>query len=221
MTFFTMRWQGPLMSLTGARIDGFAQPVPIPPRSMVAGMLGAALGLPMCDPALDTLWKTIRHGVVVHQAGVPVTDFQTADLTLMPDKMWWFDGKRYGVMMREGATASLLRRTQERTLLSDADMTVVVEVMDDSHWTAEQMLGALRRPRFPLYLGRSNCLPAARVAGQVLDAGSLVEAIQGVGDGTVYLPVEVDGDFTLGDVMVRIPERNRGESVFKVNQHVT
>jgi CRISPR system Cascade subunit CasD len=80
MAALVMRWRGPLMSLAGARIDGYAQQMPIPSLTMVAGLLGAALGYRRGDERLPILADSLRYGVVVHRPGTPLVDFQTADL---------------------------------------------------------------------------------------------------------------------------------------------
>jgi CRISPR-associated Cas5-like protein len=80
MAALVMRWRGPLMSLAGARIDGYAQQMPIPSLTMVAGLLGAALGYRRGDERLPALADSLRYGVVVHRPGTPLVDFQTADL---------------------------------------------------------------------------------------------------------------------------------------------
>ena len=44
MKLLGLRLCGPLMSLAGPRVDAFPQSLPIPSASMLAGLLGAALG---------------------------------------------------------------------------------------------------------------------------------------------------------------------------------
>jgi CRISPR system Cascade subunit CasD len=219
-TIIALHWRGPLISLTGERIDRYAPPVPIPSRSTVVGLLAAALGFRRGDPRIDELWRTTRHAVVVHRAGVPIVDFQTADLTqpYLPESMWWVDEEgRVGVMAREGSGPALGRRTQERALVADADMTVFVELLGGCPWTAQELLEAVDHPRFPLYLGRAACPPTGRVAGGVVDADTLPDAVRLTRPGTTYLPVEVVEE-AWSDVLVAVPERARGEGIYVVRQ---
>jgi len=44
---FTMRLAAPIASLSGARIDTGGDTLPVPTRSMIAGIIGAALGVAM------------------------------------------------------------------------------------------------------------------------------------------------------------------------------
>jgi CRISPR-associated Cas5-like protein len=64
---FTMRLAAPIASLSGPRIDTAGDHLPIPSRSMVTGIIGAALGLGYDQP--DTLQKvqdSMRLAVVVN-----------------------------------------------------------------------------------------------------------------------------------------------------------
>lgn len=207
MEFFSLRWCGPVMSLVGPRIDGYAQPVPVPYRSMVAGLLGAALGLTRDRAAeLQALQDHLRHAVVVHRPGTLVTDYQTANLGQphLTGPMWWRDGAGgLGVVQRGGAFAGETDE-QWRPLLMDADMTLVVELLPGAPHGAAALLAALERPAFPLYLGRASCPPSRPMAGQVIAAASLAEAAARVGEGALYLPLE-SAEPELGDLRVALP----------------
>jgi CRISPR system Cascade subunit CasD len=213
MDALVLRWRGPLMSLAGASIDAFAQQMPIPSLTMIAGMFGAALGYRRGDGRLGALADVIRYGVVVHQAGTPLVDYQTADLeaigvrTVAVDEhgaIWAFE--REGSVVKE-------RAQQWRPLLADADMSVIVEV--EGEWEAHRLLTALRDPVFPLCLGRQSCPPAGQVGERVIAAASLDAAlgiVQAERGGTVYRPVSglVDG------LVVSVPSRGRGATLFAV-----
>ena len=214
MDTLVMRWRGPLMSLAGARIDGYAQQMPIPSLTMVAGMLGAALGYGRGDARLGALADALRYGVVVHKAGTPLVDFQTADLAMIGMRRAVVD--QHGAIHlaeREGGGPAKDRQMQYRPLLADADMSVVATV--DAPWTARQLLDALRAPVFPLCLGRQSCPPSGQVGERVLQVTSLdaaVEAVHAERGGTVYRRVMglVDG------LVVSVPSRGRGAMLFAV-----
>jgi len=214
MDALVIRWRGPLMSLGGSRIDGYAQQMPIPSLTMVAGMLGAALGYRRGDERLGALAEALRYGVVVHRPGTPLVDFQTADLAAIGMKCAVVD--RHGalqVIKREGSGAAKERQMQYRPLLADADMSVVAAV--DPPWTAPQLIEALRAPVFPLCLGRQSCPPGGQVGERVLEVSSLGDALDLVKSergGTLYRPVAglVDG------LVVSVPSRGRGAMLFAV-----
>ncbi|UVS78393.1 type I-E CRISPR-associated protein Cas5/CasD [Actinokineospora sp. UTMC 2448] len=110
-----------------------------PSRSGVIGMLAAAKGLRRTDPLEDLL--QLRIGVRTEQPGRIERDFQTA-------------------RSRDGSVSMPL---SYRFYLADAVFAVAIEGPE------QLLLGlreALRRPVFPVYLGRRSCPPAG-----VLDHG--------------------------------------------------
>ena len=81
MSFLNVRLTAPLMALQGPRIDGEPQSLPIPTRSLLTGLFGAALGYGRGDHLkLQALQDGMRVGVVVHRSGVEISDYQIADL---------------------------------------------------------------------------------------------------------------------------------------------
>ena len=148
MELLVMRLRGPLLSQAGPRIDGHPASLPIPAVSMVAGLLGAALGFRRQDVRLAQLAEGLRYGVIVHQPGVPGLDFQTADLAAIGNEAVVVDEQgRIRLMAREGSAAAKGTQIQKRPFLADADLTLVVEL--PSPWSASYMLTALREPVFP------------------------------------------------------------------------
>ncbi len=212
MDFLVLRLRGPLMSLAGPRIDGHPASLPIPAASMVAGLLGAALGYRRNDVRLAELTKGVRYGVVVHQPGIPGMDFQTADLQAIGDKTAVVDEQdQIRIIAREGSEEAKGRQIQKRPFLADADMTVVVEL--PAGWTASEVLDALQTPVFPLYLGRMSYLPSTDVGERIIDIDSLQSAIAVITEerpGLRYLPVSG----LTGGLVVPIPSRGHGSQLF-------
>jgi CRISPR system Cascade subunit CasD len=123
-----------------------------PTKSGVIGMLAAAKGLRRTDDLTELL--ELRFGVRVDQPGRLVRDLQTARS---------LDGKRvmplsYRYYLSDGVFVAAV--TGERGLL---------EGLDES----------LRRPHFPLYLGRRSCPPAGPVSLGVQD-GTLMDVLRTV-----------------------------------------
>jgi CRISPR system Cascade subunit CasD len=214
MQFVLMRWRGPLMSLAGARIDNYAQQMPIPSVTMVAGMLGAALGYRRGDDRLEQLADGLSYGVVVHRPGTPLIDYQTADLAKLGTKAVAVDPDgRIRIVKREGSAEAVQGTAQQwRPLLADADMSVVAAVHG---YASSASLESLREPVFPLCLGRVSCPPTGRVGERVIEAESLDAALNLVREsnsGTVYRPAV---GLTEG-LVVSIPARGRGAALFSV-----
>jgi CRISPR system Cascade subunit CasD len=204
---FTMRLAAPIASLAGPRIDTVGDSIPIPTRSMITGIIGAALGVSYDQPnLLQELQDTMRLAVVVHRAGTVIRDYHTVRMALphMTGPMWWNDGHRLGVMERAGGDQDRTI-TGERPLTCDYDATVVVELLGGAPFSVEQILKALRNPIFPLSVGQRSCIPSMPIAGAPLKVTTLVEGVSTVGTGTVYLPAECVPSARLDDLYVTIP----------------
>ncbi|GAA1793324.1 type I-E CRISPR-associated protein Cas5/CasD [Nostocoides veronense] len=154
-----------------------------PTKSGVLGMIAAAQGRRRTDPIEDLL--QLRFGVRTDQPGGLLRDFQTA------------------IRLTDGAVMPL----SERFYLSDAVFLAGIE--GDSELLAG-IVEALRRPTFPLYLGRRSCPPHWRLIAWrdeekriALHEGDLLETLiehpwlaskqhmRGLGR-TVSLPVAID-----------------------------
>jgi CRISPR system Cascade subunit CasD len=120
----------------------------------------------------------MRVGVVVHRSGVEISDYQIADLGKphMRGPMW---SSGTSVAEREGSQIEGLR-PQHRSYRADADMTAVMEIGAESPVSVEQLITALDQPVRPLFIGRSSCPPATKIAGRVFDASSLEAAVSEV-----------------------------------------
>ena len=121
-----------------------------PSKSGVIGMLAAARGLRRTDPLEDLL--SLRFGVRVEQPGRLERDFQTA-------------------RTRDGSESMPL---SYRFYLADAGFLAALEG-DDELLTG--LKDALRRPVYPVYLGRRSCPPAAPVV-LGLREGTVEEALR-------------------------------------------
>lgn len=115
-----------------------------PTRSGILGMLAAAQGRRRTDPIEDLL--TLRFGVRTDQPGRVLRDFQTA-------------------RSLDGSTSMPL---SERYYITDGVFLAGVEGDDG---LIDGLSGAVRSPKFPLYLGRRSCVPARPVFAGVVGGG--------------------------------------------------
>jgi CRISPR system Cascade subunit CasD len=203
MAIFTITLAAPLMALQGPRIDNRPQAVPIPTRAMITGMIGAALGIGRDEPwTLQAIQDGMRIAVVVHQRGTDMIDYQTADLAkpYLRGPMWTGG---LGVLHREGGDVEGTRQ-QRRPYRCDARMTVLVHLAAGAPFGAEAILAALRRPAYPIGIGRQSCPPAEPLAGALLDAMTLEDAIAQVPPGEAFLPAEAT-TIGWGDLLLSVP----------------
>lgn len=145
MTVLLLRLSAPLQSWGTSSRFSRRSTDRTPSKSGVIGMLAAAQGRRRTDPLQELLGLTV--GVRTEQPGTIERDFQTAAE----------EGERTPISL------------SYRFYLADAVFLVAVE---SDRALLEGLQEALRRPVFPLFLGRRSCPPAGR-----LD--------QGLRDGTV------------------------------------
>jgi CRISPR-associated Cas5-like protein len=157
MRFFTMHLSGSVASFAGVQYDAAPAVLPVPTRSMITGMLGGAMGWSYRDHALlQELQDELDLGFVVHEPGTVIWDFQTTDMMKphMVGAMWTLDANAsLGVFQRGGGGKE--RDTASRPLTCGIDITAIVGVERDP----EPLLAALRRPVFPVTLGRRGMFP--------------------------------------------------------------
>lgn len=120
-----------------------------PSKSGVVGLLAAAQGRRRTASLEDLL--DLRVGVRVDQPGQLERDFQTAST-------------------RDGST---LMPVSYRFYLADAVFTVAIE---GNRELLETLQYALRRPAFPLFLGRRSCPPAGKLV-QGLRESDITESL--------------------------------------------
>lgn len=121
-----------------------------PTKSGIVGLLAAAQGRRRTEPLEDL--AALRFGVRIDQPGRLVRDFQTEQ--------------------RSNGTSLPL---SYRFYLADA---VFLAAVQGDAALLEGLAEALRRPAFPLYLGRRSCPPAGPVFPQLFD-GDLVQVLRG------------------------------------------
>lgn len=115
-----------------------------PSKSGVIGLVAAAQGLRRTEPLTELVG--LRFGVRADQPGRVLRDFQTA-------------------RSDDGRSASI----SQRYYLSDALFLAALE--SDDRALLENIQGHLRRPVFPLYLGRRSCPPNGPVPSEILEGG--------------------------------------------------
>jgi len=163
MPTLLLRLEGPLQSWgTTSRFDERDTQLE-PSKSGVIGLLCAALGRDRAEPVDDL--AALRMGVRVDREGVPMRDYQTAT----------------GVLRAADAKPEL-----DRTVVSPrfylADACFLVGLEGSERGLLQSLHEALRRPVWPLSLGRKSCAPGLPVwlpDGLVDDA--LEAALRGYG----------------------------------------
>lgn len=149
MNTLLLRLAGPLQSWGSSSRFVYRGTEIAPTKSGVIGMLAAARGIRRTDPLTELLG--LSFAVRIDQPGSIVRDFQTA-------------------RRLDGSSLPL----SYRNYLSDAVFVAAVGGDEDLLTGLHE---ALRRPQFPLYLGRRSCPPVLPVSLGV-HPGSPVEVLR-------------------------------------------
>lgn len=146
-----LRLEGPMQSWGERARWDIRDSLREPTKSGVVGLLGCAMGIGRSDVSrLRDLDRTLRMGVRVEQEGTSLDDYHT-------------------VTGRLPTAASKARRddvtvVSRRRYLEDAAFLVMLAHRSDPTGEAlAEYAGALRAPRWPLYLGRRSCVPTRPV----------------------------------------------------------
>jgi CRISPR system Cascade subunit CasD len=171
MSVLLLRLAGPLQSWGGASRHMTRYTLDMPTKSGVIGLLAAALGRRRGDDLSDL--AALRFGVRVDQPGRLLTDYHTVSAASHAPA----DPGHQRMPTASGGSLEPAKSTKVTTryYLADAVFIAGLEAPQD---TAQLLADALRRPRYPLYLGRRSCPPARPVLLGIQTGTSLETALQ-------------------------------------------
>lgn len=171
--YLLFRLYGPLASwgeiaVGEARYSGYH-----PSRSMLLGLLGAALGIDRQDePGQQALSEAFQFGVRQEARGMPLRDFHTIQVGV-PGRKEVFRSRRQEL---SGRTETML---SSRTYLCDALHVVAVQpASDQESISLDDLKAALEKPHYPLCLGRRSCPVALPLMPRVVEADSMFAAFE-------------------------------------------
>jgi CRISPR system Cascade subunit CasD len=196
------------MSFGDQAIDEIRPTRRLPGRSMLAGLLGNALGLDHRDvDALQRLQDRLRFAAREDRGGTLLRDYQTVQLH-KKDLLWTTRG-RPSVRKGGGTTwdAHGWNTTPgERFYRADAAVSVALALDPaDEPPDLDALAAALRRPERPLFLGRKGCPPARPILDALVEVPSLVEAL---GTAESEGPVETEpDDAPSAERVIDVPDR--------------
>jgi len=198
--YLVLRLEAHLMSFGGIAVDNRGVEMPFPPPSLVAGLLGNALGYDRSEAAkLQSLQNRLRYALRIDREGAPISDFQTADISGQ-DRAWTTSGvpeTRAG-----GSDTYKGKHLRYRDLHADRAVTLVLTLAPaDEPPTLEHLAQALNTPARPLFIGRKHCLPSSPLclgiihadsAWQALHATPLAEAARQQANLRIFLPADIN-----------------------------
>jgi CRISPR system Cascade subunit CasD len=171
--------EAPLMSFGGVSVDATNPTDAFPSRSMLAGLLGNALG--WTHEQVDELQELQDDLVIASRADRPGTwleDYQTVGVGQehLVDTGWTW----WGVPQRRRGGSSKGTHIRRRAYLADARVLVALGRRAYVGPSQLDLAEALRRPRRPLYLGRKACVPSRELLLDIVEADSPREALLGI-----------------------------------------
>lgn len=174
------------MSFGGVAVDNLGVIDDLPSASLMTGMLGNALGYRRTDVTrLQSLQDRLDFAVRLDRSGQRLTDYQTADIN-KGDSGWTTRGVPEG---RGGGQGTYEGQHQRyRDYHADAAVTVAL-TLDPTVDPSEigSLAEALDQPARPLFIGRKPCLPSERLVIGIVQATTLIEALQ-------KTPLSIDAD---------------------------
>lgn len=214
MDCLLLRLDAPLMSFGGVMVDQHGPTERYPGVSLLAGLLGNALGYRHADAeALLALQARIEYAARWDIPPQPFRDYHTVDLgqPKMREPGWTTRGEPEH--RKGGPDARFGTHQRYRHYWANGVMTVALGLTATGEPGVERVAAALHSPARPLFLGRKTCLPAASIflakvrAPDVLAA--LTAAPRAIRPGQpardtmeACWPVHLQSDFVGGEVAV-------------------
>ena len=199
--FLILAFDAPLVSFGGETIDQIGVVRDHPARSMLAGLVGNALGYDRSEAdRLDALQARLVHASALVRPGRRMVDYQTAHLG--KDYGWTTRGGREG---RGGSIPSDgLTHQRYRSVDADARVLVALGLSNGTGPSLDAVGDALIRPERPLFIGRKPNLPSRQLlAGRrstETAIHALVHALNDVPRGAApeVGPIDLQWDATSG-----------------------
>lgn len=177
MQILLLRLAGPLMSFGTTRVDQMGSIQEFPGLSLLAGLLGNALGYSHAESdKLESLQACIRYAVRRDRGGARITDYQTVDLgqSFLVDTGW----TTLGVMAERKGASGETTHIRFRDYWADAVFTVALTLRPGkASLSLDDLAHALAEPERPIFIGRKPCLPTEPILIGKVDASSLLDAL--------------------------------------------
>nr|WP_298379538.1 type I-E CRISPR-associated protein Cas5/CasD [uncultured Halomonas sp.] len=172
--YLVFRLYAPLASWGEAAVGETRPTATHPGRAAIIGLLGAALGIKRDDDdGQRALNASVRIAVKQRSPGSLMRDYHTAQVPATQPK----------VQHRTRRDELSAPRKVINTVLSSRDYrcdglwTITVWLTEESSHSLASLEQALKRPHFPLYLGRKACPLAAPLQPRCLSAERLQQAL--------------------------------------------
>ncbi len=174
-SFIVFRLYGPLAAWGDIAVGEQRPTTPHPSKSAVLGLVAAALGI-RCDddPRHAALADGYGFAVRVDAVGTPLRDYHTSQRASSTARLHHLQTRRDELADRQNL-ATVLSTRDYRT---DALYSVCLHCRRAPQAPTQQdIVAALHRPTFTLYLGRRSCPLALPLTPRVIEAEDLPGAL--------------------------------------------
>ena len=174
MNYLVFRLYGPLASWGEIAVGESRHTAVYPSKSALLGLLGAALGIDRHDDKTQqSLTNGYYYAVKLLNSGHLLKDYHT---TQVPDSVGKFQyrTRKDELIQGKDRLGTILSTREYRT---DSQVVVAVAATSEARWSFKELLQALKKPKFHLYLGRKSCPLAAPIDAQEIEADNFRMAL--------------------------------------------
>jgi CRISPR system Cascade subunit CasD len=169
--YLIFRLYGPLASWGDIAVGEYRPSFAHPSKSAIIGLLAAALGIRRHDEdKLQRLSESCSFAVRVDEMGFLLRDYHTAQVPSAKKGVTHYTRKS------ELAMEDLNTILSSRDYRCDAVYTVAINLSDSAPHTVQELITALQKPVFALYLGRKSCPLSLPLQPQIINRATLREA---------------------------------------------
>lgn len=229
--YLVLDFEASMSSFGGDAVDSRGVVRDFPARSMLAGMIGNALGLERGDAeALDMLQSRLTYAAALVRTGQRRREYQTARLfesetgwttggfpegrTKSPSFAW---DARYEIE-RDDRLKSLTHQ-RYRDYDMDARTFVVMTLLGvEKQPTLEDVAQALRFPTRPLFIGRKACIPSGPLLQGTIEASNTIAALVTTMNDAGYSSARVqwDDNENMDQAAVAVQPAQEQSSAYKI-----
>ncbi len=134
----------------------------VPLRSAVLGLIGAALGIERTDKDGQAMLRTYAVAVQSFRSSWPLRDYHTIET--VPTAKAKKPATRREALAHAGRNVNTIVTKRDYR----SDVLVGVALWGDGRWSLDKLAAGLKRPHFPLYLGRKSCPLASPVNPKIV-----------------------------------------------------
>lgn len=143
----------------------------VPMRSAILGLMGAALGVDRTDSEGQADLRAYSVAVQAFQSSTPLRDYHTVQT--VPTTKARRPASRQRALAKAGRDPNTVVTMRDYR----CDVLIGAALWGAGRWPLGDLAERLRRPRFPLFLGRKSCPLSSPLNPRVVLAAGPVEAL--------------------------------------------